>query len=146
MSVEMQPVSRVVIAAAVARAIQDHAAAEQPREACGLLFGAVEAGRLTIEAMAPAANVSSAPRTRFEVAPAALCAAQRRGRAGPERWLGHWHSHPTGSAVPSAADADAITDPDHLWLIVAGEAMRAWVPCRGGFRELPLAMAAGAAG
>lgn len=111
----------------------------QPREACGLLFGTMAATTAAVVRMVPAANVSGEPLSRFEIDPTVLLAAQRRSRTGPHRWIGHWHSHPRGAAVPSAADIAAIGEPDHLWLIVAGSELRAWHPRGGGFAELALA-------
>ena len=45
--------------------------------------------------------------TGFAAAPAALFAALRAARAGGPAVIGHYHSHPSGQATPSATDADA---------------------------------------
>lgn len=102
--------------------IQAIAAADQA-EVCGLLLG--EAGR--IEAIAPAANVASDPARHFELDPAALIAAHRAARAGGAQIIGHYHSHPSGVAVPSATDAACAAPDGSLWLIVAGGDARLWV-------------------
>ena len=92
------------------------------QEVCGLLFGAN--GR--IEAAEACANVAADPARVFEIDPAALFAAHRRARAGGAAVLGHYHSHPSGSAAPSACDAAQAMGDGALWLIVAGGAARLW--------------------
>ena len=79
--------------------IQSIAAADRA-EVCGLLFGTAE----RIAAIAPAANVAPDPARHFELDPAALIAAHRAARAGGPPIIGHYHSHPSGVAVPSATD------------------------------------------
>lgn len=102
--------------------IQAIAAADRA-EVCGLLLGV--AGR--IEAIAPAANVAPDPARHFELDPAALIAAHRAARAGRAQIIGHYHSHPSGVAVPSATDAACAAPDGSLWLIVAGGDARLWV-------------------
>ncbi len=104
----------------------------QATEICGLLLG--EAGR--IDAILPAANVALDPARHFELDPAVLLAAHRAARAGGAKIVGHYHSHPSGVAVPSATDAACAAPDGSLWLIVAGGAARLWVagPGEGGVR------------
>jgi len=60
--------------------------------------------------------------------------------------IGHYHSHPGGAAEPSRTDAESITDPAMVWVIVALEGpdragtVRAWRVCDDmtDFREIPL--------
>ncbi|SRR5258706_444664 len=106
------------------------------REICGLLFGT--AGR--IENAERCANIAADPDRAFEIDPAALFAAHRAARAGGPRMIGHYHSHPSGAAAPSARDADAAMGDGALWLILTavGEA-RLWRTVRAGaFDEVPL--------
>lgn len=102
--------------------IRQESAAAAPREACGLLFG--EPDRIT--AFQAVENVAESPETRFELDPAALFAALRAERAGGPRIAGYWHSHPSGDALPSATDAEMAAPDGKLWVIVAGDAVRAW--------------------
>lgn len=102
--------------------IQAIAAADRA-EVCGLLLGA--AGR--IDGIAPAANVAPDPARHFELDPVALIAAHRVARAGGAQIIGHYHSHPSGVAVPSATDAACAAPDGSLWLIVAGADARLWV-------------------
>lgn len=98
-----------------------HAATADDREICGLLFGTDD----MIAAASPAANVAAAADRQFEIDPQALFAAIRAERHGGPRLIGHYHSHPSGSTVPSACDALAA-EPGRLWLIVAGGHVAAW--------------------
>lgn len=103
----------------ISRALLDRILADagaSRAEVCGLLLG--WPGR--IEAAEPAANVHPDPLRFFELDPAALFAALRRARGGGPVLIGHYHSHPTGLAEPSAVDAaaaDAATG--LLWMIIA---------------------------
>ncbi len=105
-------------------------------ERCGLLFG----GAKRIDAAQPTTNVASDPAQFFEIDPAVLLAAMRAERGGGPRVIGHYHSHPNGSAEPSARDL-AASEPGKLWLIVADGAARLWLSEAGAFRELKLHIA-----
>ncbi len=132
------PESRVCIGAAAAATIRAAAIAARPHEACGLLFGV--SGRIMEASVAP--NIAADPARRFEIDPAALFAAHRRGRAGPLALIGVWHSHPGGTPLPSAQDRAGITDPAWLWLIEAQGELRLFLPDAGsptGFRSHALA-------
>jgi desampylase len=109
-------------------------AAENPdREICGLLFGSVA----RIEQAVATANFAARSEDTFEIDPAALIAAHRAERAGGPRLVGHYHSHPSGSAEPSARDA-AAAEPGSLWLILGGGEARLWRAGAQGFEALPL--------
>jgi proteasome lid subunit RPN8/RPN11 len=97
-------------------------------EVCGLLFG----DDRRIEAAQACANVAEDPRRSFEIDPARLLAAHRAARTGGAKIVGHYHSHPSGSATPSARDAAAAAGDGAIWLIVAGTDVRAWRAVEGG--------------
>jgi proteasome lid subunit RPN8/RPN11 len=97
-------------------------------EVCGLLFG----DDRRIEAAQACANVAEDPRRSFEIDPARLLAAHRAARSGGAKIVGHYHSHPSGSATPSARDAAAAAGDGAIWLIVAGPDVRAWRAVEGG--------------
>ena len=109
----------------IARTLLDQilamAAAEPEREVCGLLFGDTEC----IQSFQATPNVSATPERAFEIDPQSLFGAIRAERQGGPRLIGHYHSHPSGSAVPSACDAD-MAEPGRFWLIVAGGEARLW--------------------
>jgi proteasome lid subunit RPN8/RPN11 len=96
-----------------------------------LLFGA--AGR--IEAAEACANVAAEPARAFEIDPAALFAAYRRARGGEAQIIGHYHSHPSGEAMPSARDAAQAMGDGALWLILTAREARLWVSVRPGAFE-----------
>jgi desampylase len=134
----------------ISRALLDqilsHAASDPQREVCGLLLGA---GDRIAEAV-PAANVAADPSRRFEVDPAPLFAAVRAERGGGPRLLGHYHSHPSGRALPSPRDAAMADRPGRLWLIVAGGEALCWRESPGGsvqtaFEPCPLRVEDGCA-
>ena len=119
-------------ASLIARLLAE-AAASPNREICGLLFG--DDARI-VEARATA-NVAHDPTVWFEVDPTALLAALRAERGGGPHLIGHYHSHPGGSAAPSPRDL-AAAEPGRLWLIVGAGEIRAWRAANGGFREVTL--------
>jgi len=123
----------VTIGRATIDALLDMAAAVPDREQCGLLFGASD----RIDRAQPADNVADRPGDTFEIDPRALFAALRAERAGGERLIGHYHSHPNGSAEPSPRDL-ASAEPGRLWLILGGGVARLWVMENDRFRELQL--------
>jgi proteasome lid subunit RPN8/RPN11 len=110
------------ISTAALQHICRHAGASPDREVCGLLFG----GPSSIEHAQACDNRSSTPATAFEIDAGALIAAFRRQRAGGPRLVGYYHSHPNGSAIPSARDAAEAAPDGMIWLIVAGNDVRAW--------------------
>ena len=100
-------------------------------EVCGLLFGT----EARIEAAEACANVATEPARAFEIDPAALFAAYRRMRTGGPQLIGHYHSHPSGEAVPSARDAMQAMGDGALWLILTAREARLWRTERAGAFE-----------
>jgi proteasome lid subunit RPN8/RPN11 len=89
-----------------------------PFECCGLLVGR---GRRVIEVtrLVPAPNLLVGEALdRFELDPRIRFETERSVRGSSERIVGHWHSHPNGSALPSATDLAQAWEPDLVWLIV----------------------------
>ena len=120
-------ISRVLLAQMLAEA-----AATPEREACGLLFG-IEGRAVT--AIQPCANVAADPARMFEIDPALLIAAHKAQRAGGARLVGCYHSHPNGAEEPSLRDSEAAWDSRNLWLVVAGNRIRAWNAMGSGLFE-----------
>jgi proteasome lid subunit RPN8/RPN11 len=116
---------------AISRALLDemkaHASEDAEREVCGLLLG--RRGR--VERIVRCANVAPDPRRHFELDPTALIAAHRAGREGGLRPIGHYHSHPSGQAVPSAHDAK-MAEPGSYWVIIADGELTCWLFQTGG--------------
>lgn len=129
---------RVGITSSLLEQIMSLAAADS-HEVCGLLLG----GEGRIGDIRPAANVAPDPARHFELDPATLIAAHRAARSGGPSIIGHYHSHPSGHAEPSATDAAAAAPDGSLWLIVGKGAARLWIagPGEGGavrFAPVPL--------
>lgn len=110
-------------------AIRADAMADPAHERCGLLLGGPHLGGQRMEgqlmeatrritAFTPAANVHPYPARHFELDPAVLIAAERAGRAGGPALLGHYHTHPSGPAIPSVADAAAALPDGRCWMII----------------------------
>lgn len=97
-------------------------AANSPNEICGLLLGR----GAEIEAIAPAANISADPSRHFELDPAMLIQAYRAARSGGPVVLGHYHSHPSGVAAPSATDVACASPDGSLWMIIGQGDVTLW--------------------
>ena len=95
------------------------ARAALPNECCGLLEGFRDGETITIVAVHPAANVSPAPETGFEIDPAAHFTLQRALRGSGRAVVGCYHSHPNGRAEPSPRDRANGGEDGWVWLIVA---------------------------
>ena len=108
-------------------------------EACGILFGTPTC----IDTAIPSRNIHPTPRTHFEIDPAALIAAHKSARAGGPQIAGYWHSHPSGSAAPSATDQASASGDDRVWAIVANGEVAFWRDAPGGFEPLPTRVVAG---
>ena len=98
------------------------AAASPEREICGLLLGTSD----RVDQALPCANVAADPARFFEIDPAALIGAHRAARAGGPRVIGHYHSHPQGTAEPSPRDAAASRGQATFWLIIGNGEARLW--------------------
>ncbi len=118
----------IILTAAQLASIADAAEAAYPDECCGLLVGhGVRTIRVT--RLAPAPNLlRGQAHDRFELDPRSRFETERALRGTAERIVGHWHSHPNGSATPSATDLEQAWEPDLIWLIVGVAANAAGRP------------------
>jgi len=108
--------------------ITRHLEAAYPNEGCGLLVGT---GRdnVAVTRVAAAPNVTSEDATiRFEVDPKFQFDLMRELEGSSERIVGHFHSHPDGSPIPSERDKKMALDKELIWLIVAVEKGKAGTP------------------
>ncbi len=110
------------ISSGVFQSLKNAAAAAHPHECCGLVTG--KPG--LIEAVVPARNVSPHPDTSFEIDPGTLLRTHRDVRAVQRHVIGHYHSHPNGSAEPSPRDAARATHNGQLWIIIAAGTITGW--------------------
>jgi proteasome lid subunit RPN8/RPN11 len=86
------------------RRIEEHARRELPNECCGILLGTRTADTKTVSEVLVCRNAASNPRTRYEIAPKELVAAQKEARSTGVEIIGFYHSHPNGPAEPSQTD------------------------------------------
>jgi proteasome lid subunit RPN8/RPN11 len=102
--------STVALSDRLRLAIIQHALAEQPREACGLVVRPKRGGRFEY---VPCQNLQ--PLTgQFILAPRDFAAAEQRGTV-----LALVHSHPYGTTAPSEADRMACEASNLPWAILA---------------------------
>lgn len=80
----------------------------------------------------PIPNAAAAPERAFFLEPAVHLRASREARGQGLSILGHYHSHPSGSATPSALDAAAAQEQGLLWLILADADALLWLSRAGG--------------
>ncbi len=96
------------------QAMLAHARADFPNEACGLLRGREG---LVVEILT-ARNISSTPRSDYEVDPETLLRALAWEDEG-DALIAIYHSHPASPAYPSAVDAAKAFYPDSVYLILS---------------------------
>jgi len=102
-----------------------------PLEACGLILR--RDGRTWLQSLP---NQSPTPKVAFAVDPLAVLAAENDGCDV----VGVWHSHPGGSAQPSAADHDGAAAWPGLAFWIAGlhpPSATRWIATEGGLRADP---------
>ena len=119
----------------ISRLLLDRFAAEaaaDPREICGLLLGSGFAVGGAIGDALALPNVAPEPARGFAIAPPDQFAAARYARAAGLAVIGCYHSHPSGSLAPSAADAAQAAQDGFYWLIVHGARRRLWISRAGG--------------
>ncbi len=98
-----------------------------PEECCGLLIGrGDDASRVDVTRIAASRNVAEGrERDSFEVDPKLRFDLMRELNDGPDRIVGHYHSHPDHPARPSVRDTEMAWEPDLVWVIVSVEDGRA---------------------
>ncbi len=115
-------------------AIRRHALLAHPEEACGILVGRLDVGRVRVRHALPCTNrAPAAERThRFEIDPRAVLNLQRALRQTSQAVVGFYHSHPGSPPEPSRTDLRYLRLwPETVWLIVGVEdgcegRLRAW--------------------
>jgi proteasome lid subunit RPN8/RPN11 len=128
------------------RVIEKHAQQFRDGEVCGLLAGKGDVVELALRTL----NAAENPATEYQIDPKELFAAMRAIRASGATLMGIYHSHPNGSAEPSARDIAEAYYPDVAYVIATNDAagavkVRAFSIRDGAAREIPLEISGGAA-
>jgi proteasome lid subunit RPN8/RPN11 len=129
-------------------AIEDAAEAAYPAECCGLLAGSGMPGdgAVRVTRVVASRNLCAGERNdRFEIDPQTHFDLLRELRGGPERVVGHYHSHPDHPARPSPRDLETAYDFSMVWLVTGVDKGRATAttahrvaPGGDGFVEIPI--------
>ena len=98
--------------------ILDHALADYPYEACGILLCPSERPRCITTAYPVENATSEDSTTRYFVAPADLLAVQKWAEARELDICGFYHSHPDCPSVPSEYDRQSAWE-GYLYLILS---------------------------
>ena len=139
----MSPIAGLTIPRAVAGELLDHALAERPNEACGLLAGSLSDGRAS--AYHAARNADASP-LRYSVHPDDLVRITYAIDDAGQDLVAIFHSHTHTPAVPSPTDRRAAMYPDAFYLLASltdpdatpERALRAWRIHGGQSFEVPL--------
>lgn len=127
----------VTVCEAIIERLVDHAIASAPDECCGLLLGTRDA----ILDARPAANIAQARARHYRIDPHDHFAAIHDARGRGIQVVGAYHSHPAGTADPSATDATEACS-DFLFVIIglAGPCpqVAAWRWVHGNFTPIRL--------
>jgi proteasome lid subunit RPN8/RPN11 len=136
-------VGQLTIPVAIAGQMLDHANAELPNEACGLVAGDLASGRAT--AFHSARNSEASP-LRYNVHPDDLVRIVFGIEDAGDDLIGIFHSHTHTPAVPSATDLRSAQYPDAFYVLATltdptaapAVALRAWRILDGVSTEVPL--------
>lgn len=97
-----------------AQTIADHALAEKPREACGVVFGSNDRASQVI----PLTNIAADPNHNYRIDDQALAEAFFRAQREGQSIVAFYHSHPVGDPIPSPVDVQQANYPTTPYLIV----------------------------
>ena len=123
--------TRLTIPGDLAARMLEHARAELPNEACGLLGGDLATGLAT--SFHPARNSEASP-LRYNVHPDDLVRIIFGIEDAGEDLVAIFHSHTASPAIPSATDRRTAQYPDAFYVLASladrdarpAEALRAW--------------------
>jgi proteasome lid subunit RPN8/RPN11 len=104
-------------------ALHEHSRRSYPNECCGVLVG-LPGRPAEVRAVRPTDNHDAEqPSCRYEIDPRDILEFDRAAERAGEQIIGFYHSHPGGSAVPSARDTE-LAWPGYIYLIVSVDEQR----------------------
>lgn len=111
----------IIIKPALLAEIEAAATKSYPEESCGLVIGhGNNDDGVVVTGVQISPNLSEHDRnSSFEIDPQLRFDVMRKLHGGPERIVGHFHSHPNGPAQPSTRDSDQVWEPDLVWIITS---------------------------
>ncbi|MFC3477279.1 desampylase [Halobacterium litoreum] len=134
----------LALSRAAYESILDHARADQPLEACGVLVGTREDGERHVETVRRVPNVADAPRVRYELDPEATMAVFDEAEATGREVVGFYHSHPTGPSRPSVTDREQAAWPEKVYVVASLAArpptLDAWLWTGEDFEDVAVAV------
>jgi proteasome lid subunit RPN8/RPN11 len=103
-----------------------------PYECCGLLIGHKTVNGVFIASNAtPSPNIAKGnQKNSFELDPQIRFNVMRELSNGPNKIIGHYHSHPNQTGKPSAKDFQMAFEPELVWIII---------PVKNGLAQRPQA-------
>ncbi len=100
--------------------IKYEATTSYPSECCGLLVGQNYNQLDKITRVIPTKNIlRSQGNDCFEIDPQDRITLERELRGEQDSVIGHFHSHPNNTHIPSKRDIDLAFEPKMIWLIVS---------------------------
>ena len=101
-----------------------HCRSAYPKEACGILAGAVAQGltpndqRRVVVAVYPMRNVEDSP-IGYAMDPKEQLAVEKQMRVRGQHMLGVYHSHTASEAYPSSVDVSLAISPDVSYVLIS---------------------------
>ncbi|MEE6209084.1 desampylase [Salarchaeum sp. III] len=109
----------LVLAGGVYDDVLAHAREDAPREACGILVGALDGDTATASVVHRARNVADAPHVTYEMDPTEQLRVFETAADHDREVVGFYHSHPAGPPSMSDRDRDEAAWPGYRYLLVS---------------------------
>jgi proteasome lid subunit RPN8/RPN11 len=109
----------LVVSRSAYDAMLDHARADAPREACGVLVGREDGETVVVDTVRRVPNVADAPRVTYELDPEGTVAVFDEAAATGREVVGFYHSHPAGPASMSETDHAQASWPGYVYVLAS---------------------------
>lgn len=124
-------IQAVWLSTPIAQRLVAYARTDAPHETCGVLAGTwLTSGVARIERILPVTNTAANPSLAYWMDEQELAHRLAELPASDLEFIGFYHSHPRGLALPSQADVKLAAYPDAVYLIIgldgATAALTAW--------------------